>query len=213
MKLIRTHKQNLELSVEGINAFLTDGVIKTSWRGYKSGLTDKYYVDFDNLTSDPSIAKNVVDQYIKKLDDISKHETIDYLAFLQKDVGTVGALKLSGALSIVSEIPTMLIRPFKEISFDKIKIPSQPINKRNEQLRSSNVVIITDHTTTGGEILGAVDIIENNGGKVVGAITFTVRTDRFIPEPFETKGIGFHYIYPIPKQFLLETIMKIEKSN
>ena len=213
MKLNRTQKPNFELSVEGIKAFVVSGVIKTSRRGYKSGLTDKYYVDFDNLTSDPSIAKNAVDQYVKKLDDISKYGKIDYLAFLQKNTGTAGALKLSGALSIVSEIPTILIRPSKEISFDKIKVPSQPTNKRNEQLLGSNVVIITDHTTTGGEIIDAVNIIENNGGKVTGAITYTVRTDRFIPEPFDTKKIGFHYIYQIPKQFLSETIMKIEMSN
>ena len=213
MKLNITQKSNIELSVEGIKYFQVPGVIKTSQRGYKSGLTDKYYVDFDNLTSDPSKAKNVVDQYTKKLDEISKSGTIDYIAFLQKDAGTAGALKLSGALSIVSKIPSILIRPSKEIGFDKIKIPSQLTNKRNEQLLSSNVVIITDHTTTGGEIIDAVNIVENNGGKVIGAITFTVRTDRFIPEPFKTKKIGFHYIYQIPKQFPLETIMKIEKSN
>lgn len=213
MKLIRTQKPKWELSVEGKKAFLTDGVIKTSWRGYLSGLTDKYYVDFDNLTSDPSTAKNVVDQYVGKLDEISKHRTINYLAFIQKDIGTVGALKISGALSIVSEIPSILIRPSKEISFDKIKIPSKPINKRNEQLLNSNVVIITDHITTGKEVLDAVNTVENNGGKVTGVIAFTVRTDRFIPEPFETKKIEFNYIYQIPKQFLLETIIKIESST
>ncbi|MBU4374324.1 MAG: hypothetical protein KJ714_07805 [Euryarchaeota archaeon] len=203
-----------KLRTEGKEFFNKPGSIKTSIRGFKSGLLDNYYVDFDNITSDALQAKNVVAQLVYKINDIKTKQRIDYLGFIEKRFGgTMGALKASLAISMMTEIPNIILRPRKELEFERVKAPNRPKVPRKAQLSGSNVVLITDHITTGREIIKSAEIILNNGGKVSDVLTYTLRADKLDIKKFEDHKIQLHYIYKIPEDIPFEYIAKIESKQ
>ncbi|MCD4845165.1 MAG: hypothetical protein K8R25_11835 [Methanosarcinales archaeon] len=203
-----------ELWKDGKEIFIKRGSIKSSIRGFKSGIYDNYYIDFDIITSDPLQAKNVVEQLTYKINDIKTKQRIDYLGFLEKRIkGTIGALQASLAISVMTGIPHIIIRLSKELDFDRIKIPNRSSLTRNSQLSGLNVVLITDHITTGNEIIKSVDTIRNNGGTVSDVITYTVRLDKLNHKKFEDRNLELHSIYKIPDDIPFEYIEKIEGNK
>lgn len=203
-----------ELWKDGKEFFMKEGSIKSSIRGFKSGLFDNYYIDFDIITSDSSQAKNVVEQLANKIDDIKTEQRIDYLGFLEKRIkGTVGALQASLAISIITGLPHIIIRLSKELYFDRIKVPNQSNLNRKSQLSGLNIVLITDHITTGNEIIKSVDTIRKNGGIVSDIITFTIRPDKLDYKKFEERELKLHSIYKVPDDIPFEYIEKIEGIN
>jgi orotate phosphoribosyltransferase len=203
-----------KLRTEGKEFFNKPGSIKTSIRGFKSGLIDNYYIDFDNITSDALQARNVVSQLVYKINDIKTKQRIDYLGFIEKRFGgTTGAIKASLAISIMTGIPNIILRPRKELEFERVKIPTKPKEPRRLQLNGSNVALITDHITTGREIIKSAEIILRNGGKVNDVVTFTIRYDKLDIKKIEDLKIQLHYIYKIPEDIPFEYIAKIESKQ
>lgn len=187
-----------KLWVEGKEFFNKPGARKSSIRGFKSGILDNEYYDFDNITSNSSQAKNVVTQLSYKIKDINNELNIDYLAFIEKKFGgTAGALRASLAISIYTDLPNILIRPHKEVKFDRIKIPDRRNLPRKSQLSGLNIVLITDHITTGSEVVKSAEIIRNNGGNISDVVAYSTRLDRLEIEKFNESKLKLHYIYEV----------------
>ncbi len=136
------------------------------------------------------------------------------MGFIEKRFGgTVGALKASLAISIMTGIPNILIRPRKELDFERVKVPNRPELPRKLQLSGKNVVLITDHITTGREIIKSAEIVQNNGGIVNNVLAYTLRDDRLDLKKFEDKKIKLHWIYKVPEDIPFPYIEKIESKQ
>jgi len=205
--LNKTVYKNLDLlRTEVREAFKVPGVIKKSIRLFRMGLSEPYYVDFDVLINDPYICEQIVRLYAIKIMEISRERPIELLGFIEKySGGTIGAIRIAGAISIYTRIPNVPIRLTKEIGFERVKIPPIIGKPRKGRLSGIKVAIITDHSTTGGEVLNAIDAVEYNGGNVTDVIAFSVRTDAIKLEDFNKKGVVFHSLYKLP-----EDLQKIE---
>lgn len=180
------------------------GVIKASTHLEKSGKPTPYYVDFDNYTHDPDMAKDVLELFKRRIAEIKSIRRVDALAFIEKAAGgTTGALRFSCALSIVTKLPNITVRMAKEIDFEQIKLPSRKGGDVKKRLEGLQQVLVTDHCTTGREVLKAADIIERNGGKVTDIVAFTVRQDRIerTREQFEKRNIEVWEILGLDGKF------------
>ena len=181
--------------------FRKQGVIKRSHHFFRVGFEEPYYMDFDAIVNDPNQCEDVTLLYRDKIWDIARQRHIDFLAPIEKSSGgTIGIIRLAGAISILTGIPNVPIRLTKEIKSEKVKIPpieGEPIKGR---LHGSNVVILTDHCTTGDEVLNAADAIEYSGGSVTDVISYSYRPDKFKWDGFENRGITFHFFYMLPEE-------------
>ncbi len=164
--------------------------------------------DFDYMASDSIDAENIVDKYAEEIEKIRTRRAIDYLGFVERKCGRIGALSGSCAISIVTEIPNILIRPYKDIMFERVKLSPQKNRTRGRQLFNSNVALITDHCTTGREMLQCADIVKKNGGIPTDVVTYASMSDKIELRKFEDACIEFHPIYSLPEDFEL-----LQKEN
>lgn len=171
--------------------FLELGVIKTSDRWYKSVPGGPFFSDFDIKTLSTESIKEVYDLYLLSIEEIRQTHPIDLLAFLDKiKKGTVGAIRYSIALSTDLKLPQIIVRPWKELTSERIKIPP------GIDIKDKNIVLITDHITTSREVSQAVNDIQNTGGKVTDIITHTIITDFFKETPGDHPKIHAHHKLP-----------------
>lgn len=179
--------------------FKWPGVIRHSthtWRGGKSG---PRYVDFDFIVQDPMAAREVVSVFAFKVLEILNDRQVDFLGFIEKATGgTVGALQLAGAISIQTGIPTLLIRPSKELLFERVKHINNDDVPLSTSLNGVDGVIITDHCSEGHEALQAIDIVQSLGAKVTDVITFTSLSDQIQLDEFEKRDVVLHSIAEDP---------------
>lgn len=203
----------LEVYERAKKYFQTPGVVKSSYRLFRVGLGDRYYVDFDMIINDLLQCKDIVFLYKSVIEGILKERSIDFLGFIEKSSGgTIGAIRLAGAISLSTRIPNIPIRLGKELPFEKVKIPQRegksPKEKKIEDL---NVTLVIDHCTTGDEALQAIDIIEKNGGKVTDVVAYSVRTDKLRWNRFKQKKVMFHYLYDASPVSMKELGLEIQK--
>ncbi|MBR3214088.1 MAG: orotate phosphoribosyltransferase, partial [Methanosphaera sp.] len=68
---------------------------------------------------------------------------------------------------------------------------------------NDNVIIVEDVTTTGGSLLKAIDVIEDNGGNIIKAFVIVDREEG-AKKTFEERGIIFEPLLTISefKQYL-----------
>lgn len=181
--------------------FKKEGVIKRSYHFFRVGFEESYYMDFDAIVNDPNQCEDVTLLYRDKIRDIARQQHIDFLAPIEKSSGgTIGIIRLAGAISILTGIPNVPIRLTKEIKSEKVKIPpieGKPIKGR---LHGANVIILTDHCTTGAEVLDAVDAVEYSGGIVTDVISYSYRPDKFKWKRFKEGEIAFHFFYMLPDE-------------
>ncbi len=185
---------NIQTAHQGCLAyFKSPEAIKTSVRSLKSGGTAESFSDIDPLLNDPIGCRNATFLCVEWLERLARHQRIDCFASIEKaGGGTVGAIRLAGAISMYSGIPNIVIRPNKKIATEQIKLPPVEGRPGKDQLQGAKVVIITDHVTTATEILKATKVIEANGGKVTDVVAFTTRTDDLRQQDLETQGISLH---------------------
>ena len=79
-----------------------------------------------------------------------------------------------------------------------MKLPLIEDKTLRERLLDAKVTLVTDHITTGTELLDAVDAIEYNGGKVTNVIAYTLRTDMVNNEDFARRGISICSLHSLP---------------
>jgi len=174
-------------------------VFKRSARLYRMGLLEPYYIDFDLIINDPYRCEQVAKFYSIKIIEISKQRPVELLAFIEKyGGGTFGAVRLAGLISTLTKIPNVLVRLTRELEYEQVKVP--PIAGKTLKGRLSDIktTIITDHISTGTELLDAIDAMEFNGGKVTDVVAYTVRMDKVRKEEFTRRGTELHPLFELP---------------
>jgi len=174
--------------------FLKPGVIKASSHGLRSGSKDDYYFDLDYLLNEPYQAEMVLDIYASMVNAIKQEVPIDFLAFIEKaSGGTIGALRLSVALSVKARLPNLSVRLRKEIFFEKLKTRFS-----EKGLKGLRAVIVSDHCTSGNEVLLAAQALRKNEVLVEDAVVYTVRPDKLHWDKFREFKINLRHAFELP---------------
>lgn len=134
------------------------GVVFQSEHALAGGTESNYFFDIDRLISDPEGANVASKYYVSKLNEIAKNYTIDKLAFIEKDVGTVGILPAMSSIISGAGIEGFIVRLRKEVSVGEIKCAFGKEPKKGDQ-----IVIINDVLTTGGGVIATHKLISNYG--------------------------------------------------
>lgn len=143
---------NLEL----YKMFERCGVVFQSEHALAGGAESNYFFDIDRLISDPKGASVASKYYVNKLNEITKDHKIDKLAFIDKNVGTVGILPSMSSIISGVGIDGFIVRLRKEVPVGKIKCAFGKEPKKGEQ-----IVIISDVLTAGGGVIAAHKLISN----------------------------------------------------
>jgi orotate phosphoribosyltransferase len=146
------------------------GVVYQSEHALAAGTESNYFFDADRLMSTQEAVNVATRYYVEKIAEIeSDDETIDKLAFIDKDIGTVGSLPLMSSVVLGarkgSGIDAVIVRFRKEIPIGDIKCAYGYEPKKGE-----NIVIVSDVLTSGGGINKAAKIISKHGATVKYAI-------------------------------------------
>jgi len=179
-------------------SFAREGVVSHSEHFLRSGGVAHTYVDFDYLANDPVDSRRIVGLYSNKIEEILREREIDFLASIEKATGgTVGILRLAGAISIEVGIPNLVVRPAKEIPSERVKMP--PVSGRpfGERLLDMKVVLLTDHCTRGNELLRGVRAVDYVGGTVTDIITYTLVPSEVKSEAFLRENVQLHWFYEV----------------
>ena len=181
--------------------FLEEGAIKQSDHCLRTGSKADYYFDIDYLLNDPYKCRMISSIYVNIISNIAAHKKIDLLAFIEKaSGGTIGALRLAATISMATMIPNIVVRPNKSILFEKIKVPflSRGEIGVHKGLKNFNTIIVTDHCSTGYEVVDVKKILASKHAEVSDAVCYTCRGDLFDAEGFEENGLTLHSAYSLP---------------
>jgi len=191
-------------------------VRKESGHLWRVGLKEKIYYDFDQIIYSPKKCEWVVGLFTEKVRDIVAHgKEVDFLAFIQKDTGgTTGALKLEGAISIATGIPSTTIRLDREGKAGRIKFPWGEGEEKKGIISNAKAILITDHCSSGKEILRAIKTLAYYGAKVEDIIAFTTNTEKIKEniDIFKEKGITIHTFNRVPEDMNLVGISSNSSS-
>jgi len=185
-------------------AFNDSSIVRQSKHRLRGGEEATFYFDFDIATNDPQSCADIVRNYSAKILEITTKRKIDFIAFVEKmGRATVGAIRLAGAISIDVGIPSFIIRLGKELPFERIKLYGRRGTPANQKLLGFNIVLITDHMTSGSEALQAVEAIEAVGGQLSDVISYTLKPNSIgdAVDLLLNKKITIHsinYMYDLP---------------
>jgi orotate phosphoribosyltransferase len=181
------------------------GVVNESEHIFRTGRRKDYYIDFDPLINDPIECRSVVDWYVEVIKKILSTRQIDILGFIEKDRdsgGTIGALRLAGAISIATDIPNITIRLGKELIQERIKLRTKPDIPLTSSLSDLSVVLITDHSTTGLEAIKSIRAVKYRGGKVTDFIAYSIIKPEYQYKIFQDQGIEVHSFLNAPDDLI-----------
>lgn len=144
------------------HAFDRYGVVYQSEHALAAGTESNYFFDVDRLLSTPDGIEVATKRYAEKIAEI-KSDTgkVDKLAFIDKDIGTVGSLPLMSCVIAKTKIPGVIVRFRKEIPVGDVKCAFGYEPKKGE-----HVVIVSDVLTSGGGISKAARILSEYGAIV-----------------------------------------------
>jgi orotate phosphoribosyltransferase len=186
--------------------FRTPGTVKTSLHQLKGGASSDYFFDLDYNLNDPIICEDIVLFYTNEVQKIARRRRVDFIGFIEKPSGgvrpsggTVGAIRLAGAISIYSGIPNVVIRLSKHLLTERLKVPYQTYKPDPQFLSGLNSILVTDHISQGREIISAIETITRAGGTVSDIIAYTIRPDFVRWEYFEEKRVEIHAYCRLPR--------------
>jgi orotate phosphoribosyltransferase len=189
--------------------FKLEGVFNRSVHWWRRGRKEAFYFDFDSIVYEPAKCADVVAlllSYIREFQGSAIDEPpVSYLAFIEKrDGGTIGALSLAAALSLESGIPFCVVRPGKFVVSERVKTPFIRGVAPNHRLNDERCLIITDHCTTGGEVIEAAKCLRAVGAAVAGALAYTVVTTdpqdaESREESFRREELPFTFCHSLPE--------------
>lgn len=149
-------------------------VIKFGKFTLSSGKKSDYYVDMKKAITEPEI----LDCVAHLITDAIKEDNIDKIAG-----PALGAVPIATATSLISKKPMLMIRKAKKTYGTSKQI-------EGELLENDNVVIVEDVTTTGGSLLKAINVIEDNGGHITEAFVIVDRQEG-ADKTFEENNVKF----------------------
>ena len=168
----------------------------------KGGKEDKFFFDFDYIVEDPITCKKIAERFSDKVQQIAEYRGIkpDFLGFIEKDgIGTVGALRLSGFISSLTETPNILIRHTRELPYARIKVAKEYQVESKRRLGGKNVLIISDVSTTGKELIDAIEEVRDNGGTVTDALVYFSRHSFETKKGFQEIGVTLYALITEPQ--------------
>ena len=175
------------------------------------GLKRPWYMDFDHVVHDPIQCEEIVRLIAERIEEIQSVHPVHAVAFIEKaDGGTTGALTIAGAVSIFTRLPNLVVRLWKGIPSERIKLPPVPGQSASERLAEMSVVVITDHSTSGDELVRAAEAVEHFGAKVEDVIIYTSIEDELKEEAFGR--ISVHRIHPLPHD-IIAAGLQVPKSQ
>jgi len=176
------------------------GVVKQSEHYLRSGGRGSKYVDFDVIISDPVRCGQVTRLFAAQIEEVMSNKAIDFLGFLDKGgEGTVGAIALAGALEMLVSLPSVYVRPWKDVRMERIKASR---DKEIYSLSDASGILVTDHCTTGGEALRAVRLLREAGAHMEDVVAYSYHTEDFEPESFVNESIEFYSMYECPEDLV-----------
>jgi orotate phosphoribosyltransferase len=196
-----------------INEARAPGVYRSSPLLSSSGQQIEVYHDFDLLVTDPLNSKDAVELFSDEIRRIriDFEPDLSLLGFIDKKANTTGAIALAGAISIETGIPYVPIRLWKDLPSERVKLPSTDIGRPvSQKLLGEKLALITDHSTTGTELLDAVDAVDSLGGTVTDVISYTLNEALFAEEDFRSRGIRVHYFAALPRSFQERSIERVK---
>jgi len=159
---------------------------------YTAGYTGLDFFDLSKLTLSPKTSEKVIEMYMDLLNEVKKADIgFNKLAFIDR---TIGPMAIASQLSLKTNMEILVIKTRIPCSCNlctsRLKIKGSiypPVSKGDK------VVIVSDVVTTGGTILGAINIIKKNGAKVVAAVAILDRQieaeGKTVKENLEEKGV------------------------
>lgn len=165
-------------------ALLTTGW-RSSWWHLVSGGSTANYFDLDYYLENPKSRRFAVNIYTKLINKaIDEIGNIDRLAFIEREVGPLGAIQLKEDLVSKTGLPAVIVRPKKRLTRASIKGSNLVLNEK--------ILIVNDVVTTGRGILKAKNKLEQFGLKVPGAVVFLSRESKENQQT-ELRGIKLKY--------------------
>ncbi len=155
-------------------------VIKFGKFTLSSGRESDYYVDMKKAITEPDILECVANLISEKITD----DDVDKIAG-----PALGAVPIATATSLVSHKPMLMIRKKKK-DYGTTKQIEGELNENDK------VVIVEDVTTTGGSLLKAIDVIEDNGGNITQAFVIVDRQEG-AQSVFKERNIKFQPLLTI----------------
>ena len=146
---------------ELIKLLKVNHVVKYGKFTLSSGKESDYYVDMKRAITDPEILLKVAEIISEKIDE---HE-IDRIAG-----PALGAIPIVTAVSIVANIPMLMIRKSKK-DYGTSELIEGDLNE------GDSVIVLEDVTTTGNSLINAVKAVSENGGLVKKAYVIVDRNE------------------------------------
>ena len=126
----------------------------------RSGKKSKYYVDLKKATCDPETLRIMAEEVVKRIP-----SGTDRVAGLE-----LGSVPIAAVVSVIADIPMLIVR--------KEKKGYGTGNQVEGALKEGEtVLIIEDTTTTGGQIVKAINAIREAGGVVNYAVVVVNRQE------------------------------------
>jgi len=136
------------------------GAITQSEYTLASGWPSRYFFDIDRLLSKPEFVDTVSKYYSKEIEKARRETRIDKLAFIEKDVGTIGALPLMSSIVLKTGIDAFAIRLWKDVLIGRVKG-----SVGTEPAPGENIGLIGDVATTSKSLRDAAQIIRDYGAE------------------------------------------------
>jgi orotate phosphoribosyltransferase len=143
----------------------------------RSGARSSWYIDKYRFGTDPELLRRLADALAALLP-----------ADTQRVAGTVlGAVPLAIAVSLVTGLPSVLVRP-------ETKDHGTAKRIEGELAAGDRVAVIEDVVTTGGAAIAAVEALREAGAVPVAVLAIVDREDGG-PLAFARLGVPFHALF------------------
>jgi len=143
------------------------GAVYQSEHALAGGVPSYYFFDIDKLITNPESISVIAKYYQEEISRVQSNGIeIDKLAFIEKNVGTIGVLPIMSNIITMTKIPGFVVRFRKDFLIGEIKCAYNQEPKEKE-----SVLIISDVLTAGGGIIKAKNIISRYSPNISLAIT------------------------------------------
>jgi orotate phosphoribosyltransferase len=165
---------------------VSTGVGTSTWVTV-AGTQSPIYYDID-IASSSLEAQDWIDKwYVDNVEEIHNKKGVDYVAFIEREDGPVGAITKKDKVSSELRIPAFIVRPRRRIRASRLK------GATGDSIRGKKIVIVTDVITTGQSVKHVFPILREYGAVIVGLVTMINRGGEETKEFFKEESIEFRY--------------------